>query len=172
VRRYTVSVDGTTYTIDVEETAADRFAVTVEGRTFEAYMELDEDLPGAAISPEMPSPDDVRAQAAVATVATSRSAQSTSTRAGLPPRTTPGTPGLASGGSDVLAAPMPGVVLEVVVTPGATLKRGDPILVLEAMKMRNTIRAPRAAVVVSVEVEAGQPVGPGDPLVHLGAAPG
>jgi biotin carboxyl carrier protein len=67
---------------------------------------------------------------------------------------------------------MPGVVLEVVVVPGAALKRGDPILILEAMKMRNTIRAPRAAVVVSVEVEAGQPVGPGDPLVRLGAAPG
>jgi biotin carboxyl carrier protein len=46
------------------------------------------------------------------------------------------------------------------------------VLVLEAMKMRNTIRSPRAAVVVAIEVEAGQPVGPGDPLVRLGAAPG
>jgi biotin carboxyl carrier protein len=72
----------------------------------------------------------------------------------------------------VLTAPMPGVVLEVHVVPGAVLKRGDPVLVLEAMKMRNTIRAPRAAVVVAIEVEAGQPVGPGDPLVRLGAAPG
>ena len=92
----------------------------------------------------------------------------------LPPRTIAGTPGVASGGAhaDVLAAPMPGVVLEVLVVPGAVLQRGDPVLVLEAMKMRNTIRAPRAAVVVAIEVEAGQPVGPGDPLVRLGAAPG
>jgi biotin carboxyl carrier protein len=67
---------------------------------------------------------------------------------------------------------MPGVILEVHVKPGAVLRRGDPILVLEAMKMRNTIRAPRAAVVASVEVEAGQPVAPGDPLVRLGATPG
>jgi biotin carboxyl carrier protein len=174
VRRYTVSVDGTAYTIDVEETAADRFEVTVEGRTFEAALELDEDLPGAAISPVMAAPDEGRVPVPLPAASGPRIAVSppSGTRAGLPPRTTPGTPGLHAGGSDVLAAPMPGVVLEVVVATGATLKRGDPILVLEAMKMRNTIRAPRAAVVVSVEVEAGQPVGPGDPLVRLGAAPG
>jgi biotin carboxyl carrier protein len=65
---------------------------------------------------------------------------------------------------------MPGVVLEVLVAPGAALRRGDPILVLEAMKMRNTIRSPRDAVVREVAVMAGQPVGPGDPLVRLGAA--
>jgi biotin carboxyl carrier protein len=63
---------------------------------------------------------------------------------------------------------MPGVVLEVLVAAGATVTRGDPILVLEAMKMRNTIRSPRDAVVTEVAVEAGQPVGPGDVLVRLG----
>ncbi|HYO43273.1 MAG TPA: biotin/lipoyl-containing protein [Candidatus Limnocylindrales bacterium] len=170
MRRYTVVVDGTAYTIDVEETAADRFEVTVGDQVFEATLEADEDLPGAAISPEMFSPDDARTPAAVPNPA-ARPAPAPA-RAALPPRTTPGTPGLHGAGSDVLAAPMPGVVLEVVVAAGAVLKRGDPILVLEAMKMRNTIRAPRAAVVLSVEVEAGQPVGPGDPLVRLGAAPG
>jgi biotin carboxyl carrier protein len=67
---------------------------------------------------------------------------------------------------------MPGVVLEVLVKAGVVIARGDALLVLEAMKMRNTIRAPRAAVVEVIEVEAGQPVGPGDPLIRLGAAPG
>jgi biotin carboxyl carrier protein len=65
---------------------------------------------------------------------------------------------------------MPGVVLEVLVAPGAALRRGDPILVLEAMKMRNTIRSPRDAVVLEIAVEPGRSVGPGDPLVRLGAA--
>jgi biotin carboxyl carrier protein len=74
--------------------------------------------------------------------------------------------------ADVLAAPMPGVVLEVHVVAGAVLRRGAPILVLEAMKMRNTIRAPRDGVVAEVAVEAGQPVGPGDPLVRLAPAEG
>jgi glutaconyl-CoA decarboxylase len=173
VRRYTVSVDGTPFTIDVEETAADRFEVRVGDQVFEAALETDEDLPGAAISPEMFAPDDAR-PAAQAPFATARpgSPGGAPARSALPPRTTPGTPGLGGAGADVLAAPMPGVILEVSVAVGATLKRGDPILVIEAMKMRNTIRAPRAAVVVSVEVEAGQPVGPGDPLVRLGAAAG
>jgi biotin carboxyl carrier protein len=172
VRRYTVSVDGTPYTIVVEETAADRFEVRVGDQTFLATLQTDEDLPGAAISPEMFAPDDPRA-ATPAPFAAARPATSGSpTRAALPPRAIPGTPGLGAAGSDVLAAPMPGVILEVTVAAGATVKRGDPILVLEAMKMRNTIRAPRAGVVVSVEVEAGQPVGPGDPLVRLGAPAG
>jgi biotin carboxyl carrier protein len=65
---------------------------------------------------------------------------------------------------------MPGVVLEVLVAAGATLRRGDPVLVLEAMKMRNTIRCPRDAVVIEVAVAAGQPVGPGDLLVRLADA--
>lgn len=180
MRRYTVSVDGTPYTIDVEETAADRFEVRVGDQVFEAALETDEDLPGAAISPEMFAPDDARPGASsfggtrtgTASGSPSGSSGTAPARAVLPPRTTPGTPGLGAAGSDVLAAPMPGVILEVSVTVGASLKRGDPILVLEAMKMRNTIRAPRAAIVVSVEVEAGQPVGPGDPLVRLGAPAG
>ena len=173
MRRYTIAVDGVPFTIDVEETAADRFEVTVGGQTFAATLASDEDLPGAAISPEMPAPDEPRRAAGVALTTPAHPAPPT-TGPQRPPRTTAGTPGVAGGGArpDVLAAPMPGVILEVHVAAGAVLKRGDPVLVLEAMKMRNTIRAPHAAVVVSVEVEAGQPVGPGDPLVRLGAAPG
>ncbi len=173
MRRYTVAVDGTPFTLDVIETAADRFEVTVGDQTFEATLESDQDLPGAVISPVMPVPDEPRAPAAVSSVSHAPSAPPPADP-GRPPRTTAGTPGVASGGAraDVLAAPMPGVVLEVHVVPGAVLKRGDPVLVLEAMKMRNTIRAPRAAVVVSIEVEAGQPVGPGDPMVRLGDVPG
>jgi glutaconyl-CoA/methylmalonyl-CoA decarboxylase subunit gamma len=170
VRRYTVVVDGSPFTIDVAETAADRFEVTVDGRTFEASLESDQDLPGAVISPELPLPDGPRASAGASSVATARTP---TPGPALPPRTHAGTPGAAGGSrAEVISAPMPGVVLEVVVVAGAVLKRGDPVLVLEAMKMRNTIRAPHAAVVTSVEVEAGQPVGPGDPLVRLGPAPG
>jgi biotin carboxyl carrier protein len=161
VRRYTVTVDGTPFTIDVEETAADRFLVTVGERTFEAALASDEDLPGAEISPAVavhepavPVPQPAAAPAAV-----------------RPARALPGTPVAAGGtGSDVLAAPMPGVVLEVNVAAGAVLQRGDPVLVLEAMKMRNTIRAPRDGVVTEVTTEAGRPVAPGEPLVRIGAA--
>jgi glutaconyl-CoA decarboxylase len=185
VRRYTVAVDGQPYTIDVEETAADRFRVTVGDRTFEACLERDEDLPGAAIEPGMPAGPAAAVEPPGLPEAVSPSAHRVpagqGARAGTdggpatpPPRVTAGTPGLVAGGAraEALAAPMPGVVLDVHVAPGAVLRRGDAVLVLEAMKMRNTIRAPRAAEVVAVEVEAGQPVAAGDVLVRLGPPPG
>ena len=48
LRRYTVSIDDHSFTIDVLETAADRFEVSVDGRTFEATLLDDHDLPGSA----------------------------------------------------------------------------------------------------------------------------
>jgi len=158
MRRYTVSIDDRSFTIDVVETAADRFEVSVDGRVFEATLHGDHDLPGSDISPEIPLPTGPlrpAATAASAPVPVPSPVLATRDAAGL---------------ADTLAAPMPGVVLEVFVTPGATLARGDPVLVLEAMKMRNTIRSPRDALVVEVAVAAGQPVGPGDLLVRLGDA--
>jgi glutaconyl-CoA/methylmalonyl-CoA decarboxylase subunit gamma len=172
VRRYTVTVDGIAFTIDVEETAADRFLVTVGDRTFEAALASEEDLPGAVISPGGPVHEEPRAPAGLAPVGPASGGPAAATPG--PSRSAAGTPGPAGGGPrpEVLASPMPGVILEVHVAVGTVLRRGDPVLVLEAMKMRNTIRAPHPGVVVAVEVEAGQPVGPGDPLVRLGAAPG
>lgn len=165
MRRYTVSIDDQSYTIDVHQTAADRFEVSVGDRTFEATLEGEGDLPGAVISPEIAAPEETRAAALPRVIA--QPAQPLASPAAGAPR-----PAGARAGGELLAAPMPGVVLEVLVAPGAALRRGDPVLVLEAMKMRNTIRSPRDAVVLEVAVEAGQPVGPGDPLVRLGPAGG
>ena len=178
MRRYTVSVDERSFTIDVIETAADRFEVSVDGRTFEATLHDDRDLPGSVISPEIASPTARAAAPESAAPPGTSSASPTPPDVATPPARRPATPaaraasrGADSGGrADVMAAPMPGVVLEVLVAAGATLRRGDPVLVLEAMKMRNTIRCPRDAVVVEVAVAAGQPVGPGDLLVRLADA--
>jgi glutaconyl-CoA/methylmalonyl-CoA decarboxylase subunit gamma len=173
LRRYTVSIGDRSFTIDVLETAADRFEVSVEGDVFEATLVAEGDLPGAAISPELPVPADRQPVSHVEAPPPS-----------LPEaaRPVPGTPagavaavrapvrGARTRSAGVIAAPIPGVVLEVVVAPGARVGRGDPLLVLEAMKMRNTIRSPREAVVVEVAVAVGQPVGPGDLLVRLGDA--
>lgn len=177
MRRYTVSVDGRSFTIDVTETAADRFEVSVGDRTFEATLEADEDLPGVAISPEMAPLDDARwtpARGGLPRGAAEGRLPSSADPGREPARdeADPNRSRSHSGRSELLAAPMPGIVLEVLVTSGAVLRRGDPVLVLEAMKMRNTIRAPRPATVLEVAVEAGQPVVPGQPMVRLGPAPG
>lgn len=68
-----------------------------------------------------------------------------------------------------LSAPMPATVVKVVVALGARVAAGDPVVVLEAMKMELTIRAPRDGVVTAIACTAGELVAPGRPLVELGA---
>ena len=52
-------------------------------------------------------------------------------------------------------APMPGLVLKVLVSPGQEIAKGDGLFVLEAMKMENIIKSPAPAIVQSIEVETG-----------------
>lgn len=70
-----------------------------------------------------------------------------------------------TGGEEVVAAPLPGVVSEVRVVVGDRVEAGAVLLVLEAMKMENEIYAPVGGVVKEVYVEAGQQVGRGDRLI-------
>ncbi|HET8733832.1 MAG TPA: biotin/lipoyl-containing protein, partial [Anaeromyxobacteraceae bacterium] len=70
-----------------------------------------------------------------------------------------------AGGS--LEAPMPGKVVAVMVEPGATVKKGAPLLVLEAMKMEHTVTAPRDGKVAEVLYGAGALVSEGTQLLTL-----
>ena len=75
----------------------------------------------------------------------------------------------ATQGHQQIRAPMPGLVLSVHVSEGASVKAGDAIMVLEAMKMENELRAPRDGVVKSVHVSTGDAVGKNDLLVEIEA---
>ncbi|HLE68762.1 MAG TPA: biotin/lipoyl-containing protein [Vicinamibacteria bacterium] len=55
-------------------------------------------------------------------------------------------------------SPMPGKVVEVLVSPGASVTAGQPVLLFEAMKMQNELRSPEDGVVAEVAVEAGQAI--------------
>lgn len=55
-------------------------------------------------------------------------------------------------------SPMPGKILQVMVATGTEVDEGDPLLVLEAMKMENVIRAPRSGVIAGVEAQVGEAV--------------
>ena len=78
----------------------------------------------------------------------------------------------AARGGGPVAAVMPGVVVSVLVEEGQAVAEGEPLLVLEAMKMQNEIAAPGAGVVERVHVEPGRAVAAGEILVTLGAPPG
>ena len=71
------------------------------------------------------------------------------------------------GGSGEVAAPMQGTIVKVNVEVGATVAIGDPIVVLEAMKMENQITAEKAGTVAKVNVAAGDTVGAGDVLAVI-----
>lgn len=64
-----------------------------------------------------------------------------------------------------IKAPMPGLVLNVLVAPGDAVKKNDPVLVLEAMKMENVIKAPGDAVVSVIHAVKGKAVEKGQLLV-------
>lgn len=57
-----------------------------------------------------------------------------------------------------LKAPMPGKVIEILVAPGTVIKKGDPILILEAMKMENILKAAGDATVKEIKVNRGDAV--------------
>ena len=70
-------------------------------------------------------------------------------------------------GPTTLRAPMPGLVVRVLVQAGQEVPAGAGIVVLEAMKMENELKAPAAGVVGGIRVRAGEPVEKGQVLVEL-----
>ena len=75
-------------------------------------------------------------------------------------------------GDDSVPAPMPGTVVAVHVAAGATVRRGETLLVIESMKLETAIAAPRDGVVKAVHVELGRSFERDAPLVTLEPATG
>ena len=79
--------------------------------------------------------------------------------------------GRAAGGDGIVRSPMPGTVLAVHVAPGDTVSAGQPVAVVEAMKMEHTVTAPVAGTVAEVAARAGQQVAMDARLAVIEAAP-
>ncbi|GAE89050.1 biotin/lipoyl-containing protein [Acetivibrio straminisolvens] len=70
-------------------------------------------------------------------------------------------------GAVVIKAPMPGTILNILVNQGDTVKKGQVLLILEAMKMENEIVAPNDGTVASINVSKGSSVNVGEVLLSL-----
>lgn len=153
MRRYHLEIGKQEVVVDVQELTADRFEVQIGGESYDVRLTGDEDSTDVAIAPA-PGP----ATIAPATPAAPSAVPTPIARVPAPR--------VAFGNRATLTAPMPGVILEVQVKPGDVVTRGQPVAVLDAMKMHNIIGAPRAGTIAEVFVSTGQNVNHGDPLLR------
>lgn len=130
------------------------YTITVNGNAYEVTVE--EGFTGAASAPKA-APAPAPRAAAPAPV----------TPAPAPAAPAPAAPAPAAAGAVSISAPMPGKILDVKAQPGTAVKRGQVILVLEAMKMENEIVAPQDGTVASINVAVGDMVEPGATLATL-----
>ena len=128
------------------------YKITVNGTTYDvAVEEIGAGVAPAAAPVAAPAAAPVAAPAASAAPAAASAAPAAS----------------GSKGSIVVSAPMPGKILGVKTEVGKAVKKGDVLMVLEAMKMENEIVAPEDGTVASVEATVGAQVESGDILVTL-----
>lgn len=74
---------------------------------------------------------------------------------------------VAADTSKLIQSPMPGLVVSIAVVPGQSVKTGETVAIIEAMKMQNIMKAERDGVVKSVGAKAGDPVAADDVLVEF-----
>lgn len=121
------------------------YRITVNGTAYDVAVE---ELGGGAAPVATPAP-------AAAPVAAA-------------PAAAPAAPAPSAGaGSITVTAPMPGKILAVKASVGQAVKKGDVVLILEAMKMENEVVAPEDGTVASIDVAVGAAVEAGDTLATL-----
>lgn len=136
-----LTVDNQTYEVIIEDIQSRPVIAVVEGQRFEVWPEEETSTPVPFTStPRISRPEQ------------------TSTE----PSTSSGT---GDNLSNKVTSPLPGVIVEVFVSPGETVRYGDVLCTLEAMKMKNAIRASRDGVIASVEVQVGDQVSHGQSLL-------
>ncbi len=68
----------------------------------------------------------------------------------------------------VVESPLPGKIVDIKVSPGERVNAGDPLLVIDSMKMENIVPSPRSGLILEVKVSVGQSVQTGTPLIIIG----
>ena len=153
--RYRLTIGDKTYEIEVLSLKGEQARVAVNGRTYEVkFQPL---VAGAAKAAPRPAP--VRPAAAPPSISPPRPA---------PPKPTPPPEQAAAAAAPgVVAAPMPGSILDVLVQEGGKGQAGDTVVKLEAMKMENDLQAAVSGVVKEVRVRKGDNVSVGEVLVVI-----
>jgi biotin carboxyl carrier protein len=139
-------VNGKKYEVEVGDTTGSLVDVIVDGVKYSVEVPASVSMPKPAVKADRPA---VSAKPAAAPVV----------RAAAPVA--------PSGSGNEVIAPMPGTILDVLVKVGDSVTKGQEVVSLEAMKMRNAIRSPKDGVVSGVSVVAGQKVKFNEILVQI-----
>ncbi|MBQ8694798.1 MAG: acetyl-CoA carboxylase biotin carboxyl carrier protein subunit [Bacteroidaceae bacterium] len=144
MKEYRYTIDGNKYEVAINEVNDTTAKVTVNGAEYTVEWEKPvEEKPVVKVQPVAAKP----AAAAAATPAA--------------------TPAAAPVNGHAIKTPLPGVIINVKVNVGDTVKKGDTVVVLEAMKMENNINADRDGKVTAVQVAKGDTVADGAVLIVI-----
>lgn len=147
--KYQYTVQGVDYDVEIEEVEGNIAKVSVNGIPFEVEMKQPIKAASRPSHVHVEAPKPVQHATAAAPVAAPKPAQQ-------------------EGNGQKVTAPLPGTITEVRVKVGDTVKEGDTVIVLEAMKMQNNIGADCAGTITSVLVNQGETVMEGATLVTIG----
>lgn len=164
MRRYTVRINDTDHVLDVEELARDTFTVHLDdGRLVDVLLTDHQDLAQAVIAPQLEIRGARQGSPGPATQPVVRTSVASAHPAAAPlDRPVPS----RQGGGRTVTSPMPGVILSIDVVVGAGTTRGQTLMVLEAMKMKNEIKAEREGTVAAIRVSVGDQVRHGEALLE------
>ena len=146
MKSYKFRINGNEYNVDINSVEGNIADVTVNGASYQVEME------------NAPAPVQKPAQAPAAAVASTGSATTTTP---APKAAAP------AGAAKPVPSPLPGVIIEVSVKEGQTVKAGQKVAVLEAMKMENEIQAPADGTVTAILVNKGDSVLEGAEIVKI-----
>lgn len=131
------------------------YKVTLNGKVYEVEVEKGEAVIQAEYEAALPADAPAAPVAAPAPV----QAQAPAAPAASAPA--------ASAGAGTVLSPLPGNINEIRFSAGQTVKAGDVVIILEAMKMENEIVAPKAGTLSKIHVQKGAVVNTGDPLFDV-----
>ena len=143
MKTYKFKINGNEYNVAINSVEGQNASVTVNGTAYKVELE---EAPAAPVQAAMPVSAPVAAPAPAAASAAPKPA----------------------GAGKAVTSPLPGVIIAVKVNVGDTVKAGQEVAVLEAMKMENSIEATHDGTVTAINVAKGDSVLEGAPIVTIG----
>ncbi len=142
MNKFKITIDGKGYEVIVNETEHNMATVDVNGTSYQVHYENE----SVTLPPVSHKPAASHAAPAPAKVSA---------------------PQPAKGGASSIKAPLPGTITTINVKAGDQVKRGDVLIVMEAMKMENNIMANKDGQIKAIHVTAGQTVALDEALIDL-----